>query len=69
MKRKDFLDLVLEEMNKNGAVLTEATALGLLFALPFSAFESTASAIAIAIQYHGEHPWAIEELIVSYTTL
>ncbi|MBA0621897.1 hypothetical protein Godav_022311 [Gossypium davidsonii] len=38
-------------MNKAGTILSEQTALDLLFALPFSAFESASSAVVLALQY------------------
>lgn len=62
---KDFLDVVMEEMNKAGTILSEQTALDLLFALPFAAFESASSAVVLALQYLQSNPLALAELTVS----
>ncbi|XP_040963628.1 cytochrome P450 87A3 [Gossypium hirsutum] len=59
---KDFLDVALEEMNKAGTILSEQTALDLLFALPFAAFESASSAVVLALQYLQSNPLALAEL-------
>lgn len=65
MQHKDFLDVVIQELKKDGSFLTEETASDLLFALPFAAFESVSSALALAVQYLGQNTSALEELIVS----
>ena len=64
-QQKDFLDMVVEEMKKAETILSEQTALGLLFALPFAAFESTSSAVILALQYLRKNPLALAELTVS----
>ncbi|KAK8324407.1 hypothetical protein V6Z12_A12G296100 [Gossypium hirsutum] len=63
---KDFLDVVLEEMNKAGTILSEQTALDLLFALPFAAFESASSAVVLALQYLQSNPLALAEQTVNH---
>ncbi|KAH1075466.1 hypothetical protein J1N35_027794 [Gossypium stocksii] len=62
---RDFLDVVLEEMNKAGTILSEQTALDLLFALPFAAFEFASSAVVLALQYLQSNPLALAELTES----
>ncbi|MBA0773682.1 hypothetical protein Gotri_008939 [Gossypium trilobum] len=66
---KDFLDVVLEEMNKAGTILSEQTALDLLFALPFAAFESASSAVVLALQYLQSNPLALAELTQEHETI
>ncbi|KAK6262277.1 hypothetical protein QUC31_008093 [Theobroma cacao] len=61
-QQKDFLDIVVEEMKKAETILSEQTALDLLFALPFAAFESASSAVVLALQYLRNNPLALAEL-------
>ncbi|MBA0657381.1 hypothetical protein Goklo_009668 [Gossypium klotzschianum] len=51
-------------MNKAGTILSEQTALDLLFALPFAAFESASSAVVLALQYLQSNPLAQVELTI-----
>ena len=64
---KDYIDFVLEEMQKDQTILTEEIVLDLLFALPFATYETTSSALVLAIQYLGSHPSALAEITVSNT--
>ena len=64
-QKKDFLDMVVEEMKKAETILSEQTALGLLFALPFAAFESASSAVMLFTQYLRNNPLALAELTVN----
>ncbi|EEF33222.1 cytochrome P450, putative [Ricinus communis] len=61
-EKKDFLDVMLEETDKDGSFLTEKTALDFLFMLPFAFFESTSSVMVLALQLLSENPEALEEL-------
>ncbi|KAJ6378029.1 hypothetical protein OIU78_028291 [Salix suchowensis] len=61
-KERDFLDLVIEEMKKKGSLMTEETAVDLLFILVFAAFETTSTALTLAVKNVGEHPKVLEEL-------
>ncbi|OMO86021.1 Cytochrome P450 [Corchorus capsularis] len=61
-QQEDFLDMIVEEMNKAETILSEQTALDLLFALPFAAFESASSAIVLSLQYLQNNPLALAEL-------
>lgn len=67
-QEKDFLDLVIEEIKKNGSLMTEAIALDLLFILVFAAFETTSIALTLAVKNVCEHPKVLEELTVSNST-
>ncbi|MBA0835377.1 hypothetical protein Goarm_007658, partial [Gossypium armourianum] len=56
-------------MNKAGTILSEQTALDLLFALPFAAFESASSAVVLALQYLQSNPLAQVELTQEHETI
>ena len=62
---KDFLDLVIDELNKEKPLLNEKTSLNLLFALLFASFETTSSGIAVALKFLTDNPKALQELTVS----
>ncbi|KAK8714717.1 hypothetical protein V6N13_042066 [Hibiscus sabdariffa] len=66
---RDFLDTIVEEMSKPGSILSEQTALDLLFALPFAAFESASSAVVLALKYLRSNPLALAELTVINETI
>ncbi|KAK8657188.1 hypothetical protein V6N13_035441 [Hibiscus sabdariffa] len=65
---RDFLDTIVEEMSKPGSILSEQTALDLLFALPFAAFESASSAVVLALKYLQSNPLALAELTQEHET-
>lgn len=52
----DFFDYVLEELKKEGTILTEAIALDLMFVLLFASFETTSLAITLAVKLLSDHP-------------
>ncbi|XP_023005395.1 cytochrome P450 87A3-like isoform X2 [Cucurbita maxima] len=58
----DFFDFVLEELAKDGTLLTEEIALDLMFVLLFSSFETTSIAITAAIKFLLNNPHVLEEL-------
>ncbi|KAF5816104.1 putative cytochrome P450 [Helianthus annuus] len=60
--KNDFFDYVLEELKQNDTMLTEATALDLMFALLFANFETTSQAITVAIKFLTHNPRALKEL-------
>lgn len=60
----DFFDYVLEELQKEGSILTEAIALDLMFVLLFASFETTSLAITMAIKFLSEHPLVLKQLTV-----
>ncbi|KAF8380309.1 hypothetical protein HHK36_027791 [Tetracentron sinense] len=58
----DFFDYVLEELKKEGTILTEAIALDLMFVLLFASFETTSLAITLALKFLTDHPAVLKEL-------
>lgn len=60
----DFFDFVLEELEKDGTLLTEEIALDLMFVLLFASFETTSLAITAAIKFLLNNPHVLEELTV-----
>lgn len=61
----DFFDYVLEELQREDTVLTEAIALDLMFVLLFASFETTSLALTLATKFLSEHPLVLEQLRVS----
>ncbi|KAL6839367.1 hypothetical protein ACP4OV_030637 [Aristida adscensionis] len=59
---KDFLDLIMDELNKEKPLLSEKTALNLIFALLFASFETTASGLTAALKFLTDNPKALQEL-------
>ncbi|KAI3468789.1 hypothetical protein Pfo_025452 [Paulownia fortunei] len=60
--RSDFFDYVLEELQREDTVLTEAIALDLMFVLLFASFETTSLALTSAIKFLVDHPLVLKEL-------
>ncbi|XP_020248784.1 cytochrome P450 87A3-like isoform X2 [Asparagus officinalis] len=58
----DFFDCVVKELKKEKPVITEAIALDLMFVLLFASFETTSSALTLAIKFLSENPEVLEEL-------
>ncbi|CAN1751957.1 Cytochrome P450 87A3 [Linum perenne] len=67
--KRDFLDIVISEMEEDRSHLTKKRALDLLFILTFATFESTSSAIVSAFHYLTRHPAALEQLTVINETI
>lgn len=63
-QQSDFFDYVLEELQKEGTILTEEIALDLMFVLLFASFETTSLALTLAIKFLTEHPLVLKELTV-----
>lgn len=63
--RSDFFDYVLEELQREDTVLTEAIALDLMFVLLFASFETTSLALTLATKFLVEHPLVLKKLTVS----
>lgn len=64
----DFLSCLVEELEKKETPLTEAIALDFVFILLFAAYETTSSAIALALKFLNHHPEALKELKVCSIT-
>lgn len=61
----DFFDYVLEELQREDTILTEAIALDLMFVLLFASFETTSLALTLATKLLVDHPLVLKELTVS----
>lgn len=61
----DFFDYVLEELQREDTILTEAIALDLMFVLLFASFETTSLALTLATKFLVDHPLVLKELTVS----
>lgn len=62
--QNDFFDFVLEELQKEGSILTEAIALDLMFVLLFASYETTSLAITMAIKFLSDNPLVLKQLTV-----
>lgn len=62
--RSDFFDYVLEELQKERTILTEAIALDLMFVLLFASFETTSLALTLAVKFLSDHPLVLNRLMV-----
>lgn len=60
----DFFDHVLEELKKEGTILTEEIFLDLMFVLLFASFETTSLAMTLAIKLLSDHPLVLKKLTV-----
>jgi cytochrome P450 len=65
-QQTDFFDYVIEELRKEGTMLTEAIALDLMFVLLFASFETTSLALTYAIKQLSDNPLVFKQLQVSY---
>jgi len=65
-QQKDFFDYVIEELRKEGTLLTEAIALDLMFVLLFASFETTSQALTYAIKLLSDNPLVFKQLQVRY---
>lgn len=60
----DFFDHVIDQLQKDRTMLTEAIALDLMFVLLFASFETTSLALTMAIKYLTDHPQVLDQLTV-----
>ncbi|CAL9237654.1 unnamed protein product [Arabidopsis halleri] len=58
----DFFDYVIEELKKEGTILTEAIALDLMFALLFASFQTTSLSLTLAIKFPSDNPSVLKRL-------
>lgn len=68
-QRSDFFDFVLEELKKEGTILTEEIALDLMFVLLFASFETTSLAITLGVKFLSDHPLVLNQLRVCESDL
>ncbi|MBA0818283.1 hypothetical protein Gohar_025524 [Gossypium harknessii] len=60
--QSDFFNFVLEELQKEGTILTEAIALDLMFVLLFASFETTSLALTLAVKFLSDNPSVLNTL-------
>lgn len=60
----DFFDRVIDELQKDGTMMTEAIALDLMFVMLFTSYETTSLALTMAVKLITEHPHVLERLTV-----
>ncbi|XP_048132230.1 cytochrome P450 87A3-like isoform X3 [Rhodamnia argentea] len=65
----DFFDYVLEELQKEGTILTEGIALDLMFVLLFASFETTSLALTLAMKFLSDHPRVLKQLTEEHETI
>lgn len=63
-QQSDFFDYVLEELKKEGTILTESIALDLMFVLLFASYETTSLALTLAMKFLSDHPMVLQRLTV-----
>lgn len=68
-QQSDFFDYVVEELKKEGTILTEAIALDLMFVLLFASFETTSLALTYAIKFLSDHPLVFRQLQEEHETI
>ncbi|KAK6935336.1 Cytochrome P450 [Dillenia turbinata] len=59
---KDFFDYVLEELKKEGTILTQEIALDLMFVLLFASYETTSLALTLGIKLLTDNPQVLKAL-------
>ncbi|XP_044497856.1 cytochrome P450 87A3-like [Mangifera indica] len=67
--QNDFLDRVIEEVEKENAFLDDGVAINMLFLLLFGAFESTSEAITLLTKFISDHPRVLEELMKEHEAI
>ncbi|KAL1109478.1 hypothetical protein E1A91_D03G173200v1 [Gossypium mustelinum] len=67
--RSDFFDFVLEELQKEGTILTEEIALDLMFLLLFASFETTSMALTLAVKFLSDNPLVLKKLREEHETI
>ncbi|WVZ82634.1 hypothetical protein U9M48_029879 [Paspalum notatum var. saurae] len=65
----DFLDLLIDELNKPDAVMDENTALDLLFAMLFASHETTSMVLTVVLKFLTDNPKALQELTEEHEKL
>ncbi|KAM6572063.1 hypothetical protein CsatA_016143 [Cannabis sativa] len=61
-KYGDYLDHLLDEVKKEDTILNETVAVNLVFGLLFATFETTSTALTLAIKFISDHPQVQAEL-------
>ena len=63
-KYGDYLDHLLEEVKKEDTILSEEIAIDLVFVLLFATYETTSTAMTLAVKFISDHPEVQAELVV-----
>nr|GMD35747.1 cytochrome P450 87A3-like [Ipomoea batatas] len=63
-EKKDFLDYLLSEVDKEETFLTEKIGVDVICMLIFAAYETTSSAITLALKFLNQHPHVLKQLQV-----
>nr|GMD30796.1 cytochrome P450 87A3-like [Ipomoea batatas]GMD30798.1 cytochrome P450 87A3-like [Ipomoea batatas] len=61
-KKNDFLDYILSEVDKEETFLTEKIGVDVICLLIFAAYETTSSAITLALKFLNQHPHVLKQL-------
>ncbi|XP_074321804.1 cytochrome P450 87A3-like isoform X1 [Silene latifolia] len=64
--KRDFFDFVLEDLSKEGTLLTEGIALDLMFVLLFASFETTSLALTLAMKFLTDYSLVLKTLTVEH---
>ncbi|GMY09494.1 cytochrome P450 87A3-like [Fagus crenata] len=62
MPHNDFLDHLLEEMNKEKTILNEAIIVDMILVLLFATYESASTAMTLIVKFISDHPKVLAEL-------
>lgn len=62
----DFVDHLLEELKKEGTVVTEEISFDMIFLLLFASFDTTSTAIALLLKFVSDHPLVLNRLQVRF---
>ncbi|PON62658.1 Cytochrome P450, E-class, group IV [Trema orientale] len=65
----DFLDHLLEEVEKEDTFLSEDIAIDLVFVLLFATYETTSTAITLAVKFISDHPEVLAELVKEHEAI
>ncbi|XP_074266241.1 cytochrome P450 87A3-like [Silene latifolia] len=60
--KRDFFYFILEDLSKEGTLLTEGIALDLMFVLLFASFETTSLALTLAMKFLTDYPLVLKTL-------
>lgn len=64
--KEDFLNTLLEELDKESSIFDQGSATNLIFLLAFVAREGTSSCTALAVKFISKDPKVLAELKVIY---
>ena len=60
----DFFDYVLEELEREGTVLTEEICFDLMFSLLFTSYETTSTTMTLLLKFVSGHSLVLKQLTV-----